>query len=167
MSQQTCQACGAVTATPEANTTHRYLESSPGCWAAYGQLLEREYSNAAYMGVHGLTVDAYAVQHPGVEGPQTISSINVHLASLLAYVEQGLAPHQLAPIKQQVVKLKPSFHWLTPPPARGQVTVVDVLTATSAEEHARMVDTWARAALAAWSDHHGTIEKLLAQVDGR
>jgi hypothetical protein len=45
---------------------HRYMESSPGCWASYGEVLVREYTEPSYFGVHRLTVDAYAVQHPGV-----------------------------------------------------------------------------------------------------
>ena len=43
----------------------RYLESSPGCWAKFGALLTREYENAQYRTVHELTVDVYALQHPG------------------------------------------------------------------------------------------------------
>lgn len=55
-----CMGCGGVFAEIQ-GPTHRYLESSPGCWAAYGEVLAREYSDPAYFQVHRLTVDAYAV----------------------------------------------------------------------------------------------------------
>jgi hypothetical protein len=61
---------------------HRYLESSPGCWRLYGEVLAREYSDLAFWAAHRLTVDSYAVQHPGRSSPQTIQSVCVHLLSL-------------------------------------------------------------------------------------
>ena len=59
-----CFSCGAQVPDVE-GPTHRYMLSSPGCWAVFGEVLAREYSNALYMKNHRLTVDAYAVQHPG------------------------------------------------------------------------------------------------------
>jgi len=50
---------------------HAYMLSSPGCWAAYGELLAREYSDSAYRRLHRLSVDAYALQHPGIDTPQS------------------------------------------------------------------------------------------------
>lgn len=36
-----CVGCGGLF--PEMDgPTHRYMESSPGCWAAYGEVLARE-----------------------------------------------------------------------------------------------------------------------------
>ena len=32
------------------------MESSPACWAAYGEVLAREYSDPAYFQVHRLSV---------------------------------------------------------------------------------------------------------------
>ena len=45
--------------------THPYYGCSPACWARYGEVLAREFQDPAYFGLHQLTVDAYAVQHPG------------------------------------------------------------------------------------------------------
>jgi hypothetical protein len=59
-----CVGCGAIFEDRE-GPTHRYTESSPACWAAYGEVVAREYSDSSYAALHGLTVDAYAVQHPG------------------------------------------------------------------------------------------------------
>ena len=60
-----CFACGG-SFEPVEGPTHKYMLSSSGCWKAYGELLAREYENPMLFGaVHRLTVDAYALQHPG------------------------------------------------------------------------------------------------------
>ncbi|MEM9533076.1 MAG: DUF5946 family protein [Pseudomonadota bacterium] len=164
MNTETCPSCGAVTPVSGVGATHRYLLSSPGCWAAYGELLAREYGDMLYMSAHALTVDAYAAQHPGEKGPQTISSINVHLASLLAYFEQGVPLAELATLKQRLVQRKHRFEWLDPPDQLGEVTITDVLAATDAQSHVTLVKDWARAAFEAWGAYHGTIRSLLAEA---
>ena len=59
-----CPQCG-VDLPDEDGPTHRYLGASPACWAAYCQALEREYADPAFFKNHRMTVDAYALQHPG------------------------------------------------------------------------------------------------------
>ncbi|MCP5049599.1 MAG: hypothetical protein GY940_20685 [bacterium] len=54
-----CFSCGAPVPEIE-GPVHRYMDSSPGCWKIFGEVLAREYSNAAYARYHRLTVDAYA-----------------------------------------------------------------------------------------------------------
>ena len=39
--------------------THDYLGATPGCWALYGAVLAREYSDPELMVTHQLTVDAW------------------------------------------------------------------------------------------------------------
>lgn len=86
-----CFSCGALV--PQtAGPTHRYMESSPGCWSVYGEVLVREYTDALYASLHRLTVDAYAVQHPGRPSPQSIQSVAVHLISLCLILDRGGAP---------------------------------------------------------------------------
>jgi len=80
-----CSSCGAETPLSNTDVTHAYLDASPGCWARYGEVLAREYSDPKYFSVHALTVDAYALQHPGQASPKTTNSLNLHLASLYAY----------------------------------------------------------------------------------
>jgi hypothetical protein len=48
-----------------------------------------EYGPLDYPDVHRLTVDTYAVQHPGRPTPQTIQSVTVHLISLSCVLERG------------------------------------------------------------------------------
>ncbi len=73
-----CFSCGALA--PDIDgPVHRYMDSSPGCWALFGEVLAREYSDYNYASHHRLTVDAYAVQHPGKPSPPSIGSVAVHL----------------------------------------------------------------------------------------
>lgn len=141
--------------------THRYLQSSPGCWSAYGEVLAREYSNPSYAAEHRLTVDAYAVQHPGRESPQTIQSVALHLISLRLILREGYTTQNATRAMQQAAKMKSKFHWLLPPATRGSVTVADVHKATSAKDHKEMVRKWAEEAWVAWSEHHDIITQWL------
>jgi hypothetical protein len=138
------------------------MESSPACWAAFGEILAREYSDARYMRVHWLTVDAYAVQHPGRPSPQTIQSVAVHLVRLHAMLESGLSTDAAIELIRRAADTG-RFHWLEPPVVRGTVTVEDVITARSADEHVGLVAAWARSAWEAWSPHH---EQVRAWIRG-
>ena len=138
------------------------MESSPGCWAAYGEVLAREYNDPAYFCNHRLTVDAYAVQHPGRPSPQSIQSVAVHLVSLSLMFERGVSPAQAAAAMQAATRRKDAFRWLEPPPSRGALTVADLPRVASAEEHASCVRAWAESVWTAWSPHHGTVRGWLA-----
>ena len=72
--------------------------STESCWSAYGRLLEREYADQEDWNNHRLTVDAYAVQHPGKECPQSIQSIAVHLISLYLVLEKDVSQNKVTKI---------------------------------------------------------------------
>lgn len=158
-----CPGCGASFA-PGDGPTHRYLESSPGCWAAYGRVLAREYENAAMMSVHQLTVDAYAVQHPGVPGAQAIQSAAIHLVSLHLFVDEGVPLVHGPTLHKRGAALSDHFHWLNPPAERGGVTVADLLKVTSVPDHRETAWSWARSAWSAWEEHHETVRAWAALV---
>ena len=155
-----CRGCGGLFEEIQ-GPTHRYLEASPGCWAAYGEVLVREYSDPAYYRIHRLTVDAYAVQHPGQLSPQSIQSVAVHLISLCLVLEHGVDVQRATRAMQTAVKTKGRFVWLTPPASLGAVTVADVRAATNVEEHQNRVRAWCASAWEAWSPHHATVRAWL------
>lgn len=160
MTMSKCPGCGGLF-DDIPGPTHRYLESSPGCWAVYGEVLAREYSDPKYYAVHRLSVDAYAVQHPGRPAPQTIQSVAVHLISLCLVLELGVNIKRATLAMKSAVEHKDSYAWLTPPESMGSVTVADVHQAKDAKEHIRLVRTWATSAWTAWSLHRATIESWL------
>jgi hypothetical protein len=137
------------------------MESSPACWAAYGEVLAREYSDQAYFAVHRLSVDAYAVQHPGHPNPQTIQSVAVHLVRLCLLLERGLPMERANAAMLKASEREEHYLWLEPPAKLGGVTVAEVWKAEGAEAHMTAVRHWAESAWEAWSPHHATVKSWL------
>lgn len=152
-----CPGCGAVL--PAANgPAHPYIRSSPACWARYGEVLAREFGDPEYFTLHQLTVDAYAVQHPGVEERRAIQSVGLHLMTLCMILEDGADPREGPKLHRRMVR-RPSFEWLDPPPMDGRMTVANVLPAQSPSEHERLVRAWSGDAWQAWELHHETVRR--------
>lgn len=145
---------------------HRYMESSPGCWAAYGQVLAREYSARSLADIHRLSVDAYAAQHPGRPSPQSMKSVGVHLIRLCLNVERGFDVRESNRVMVAASKVKDRFDWLPPPASLGSITVANVAGAESVEEHRRTVRAWAASVWEAWAEHQETIREwtLLLEI---
>lgn len=141
----------------EQGPTHEYMESTPGCWAAFGRVLAREYEDRRYFAVHRLTVDAYAVQHPGTPSRQSIRSVGVHLVRLCLFHEKNLAPEAANDAMLAAEKHKATYHWLEPPADLGAVTVADVEAAAGIEDHIAMVRRWAAQMWDVWSPHHAIV----------
>jgi hypothetical protein len=77
-----CPGCGLEL--PEHDgPTHAYIGASPACWALYGEL--------RYPPSHRLTVDVYAVQHPGGDERRAIQSVALHLMALCLVLEREVA----------------------------------------------------------------------------
>lgn len=158
-----CIGCGGQF--PEVDgPTHRYMESVPGCWACYGEVLSREYSDPHYRSVHRLTVDAYAIQHPGQPSAQSIRSVALHAISLCAIFEDGVDFDHATHIIQRAAAGKNRFQWLTPPSCMGSMTIADVYEARTANEHAQLVRQWAQCAWSAWATHHAIFRRWLSEV---
>ncbi|MGB5917048.1 MAG: DUF5946 family protein [Phormidesmis sp.] len=161
MKLEKCPWCGIET--PESDgLVHQYLDGTPGCWAHYGKLLAREYENHDYMVVHGLTVDAYALQHPGEKSPKTTRSAYIHSASLFSYFKLKRSMSELASIKQAVAARTLSDEWLIPPTELNTINVGDVLAAKTAQQHRQSVEEWARYIFECWALHHEKIIHLIA-----
>jgi hypothetical protein len=158
MQASRCFSCGALVQEID-GPVHRYMDSSPGCWAAFGEVLAREYSDWRYTKNHRLTVDAYAVQHPGKPSPQTIQSVAVHLTSLYLVLERGMSHQEAAARMQALTKHKAAFFWLEPPATLGSITVRDVLDVESAEAHLHTVERWAHSAWEAWHERRDQIRQ--------
>jgi len=155
----TCCGCGSVLA-DTSGQAHPYVASSPACWAAYGELLSRSYEDAERRRVHQMLVDAYAVQHPGVPGRRSAQSVGLHLMTLCLFLERDIDPREGPRLHQQMIEAN-VFSWLTPPPSRGSITVLDVLATTGAAGHVTATRMWARSAWDAWCAHHETVRHWL------
>jgi hypothetical protein len=141
--------------------THAYIGASAACWALYGALLAREYQDAELFSRHQLTVDTYAVQHPGLAGRRSAQSVGLHLMTLCLVLDRGADPADGPLLHRRLVE-RPAWEWLEPPRPNGTMTVADVLAAASVDEHHHLVGKWAADVWEAWRPHH---ELVRAWVD--
>ncbi|MCB0572215.1 MAG: hypothetical protein KDC66_20755 [Phaeodactylibacter sp.] len=158
-----CFSCGAEVPAIE-GPVHRYLDSAPGCWARFTEVAAREYSDVNFVRCHQLTVDSYAVQHPGQTSPQAIRSVAVHLASLYMVLERNLPIREATNFIQHLAEHKQAFHWLEPPQYMGDITVVDIWKTENVQAHLQAVRAWAESAWAAWAAHHEQVKAWAALV---
>ena len=143
-----CFGCGGRFPASD-DPTHPDMLSTPGCWAAYGRLLVREYeSPPLFAAAHRLTVDAFAVQHPGDAGDRrAVQSVWIHDVALHLVIGEGRpAANAVAALRRLARR---DFAPLPPCP-RFALTHADVL-ARPAADHATGVRAWAADAYAAWS----------------
>jgi Family of unknown function (DUF5946) len=146
--------------------THAYLGGNAGCWAAWGELQARGYSDLSAAAAMPLAIDAYAAQHPGLEGRRQAQSVWVHLVSLCAILERGLAPADGIRLKHEMLRDDPVFRWLEPPADPGPVTILDA--AAAGDDLRAVVERWAASVWEAWAAHHGAIrQRTAAELAGR
>lgn len=157
-----CPGCGVLLPELE-GPTHDYMESSPACWAIYGEVLAREYSDITYRAVHRLTVDAYAAQHPGGASPQAIQSVAAHLVSMHLMLELGYSASRATAVLHEAVE-RGGFEWLERPVTPGALTIAHVAEATTAMEHIERVHEWATSVWTAWSAHHPQVRSWAARA---
>ncbi|MFI5242093.1 MAG: DUF5946 family protein [Gemmatimonadales bacterium] len=163
-----CFSCGALV--PDiVGPTHEYMLSSPGCWQCYGELLAMEYEPSFYNpNIHRITVDSYAVSHPGTPERRAIQSVNVHLVSLYCVFEQRLPGKQATKIIKALVddsEITKRLSWLAPPDFSEAMVVTDVLRAGNREDHERLVTAWGQSLWNAWKERHlPTIESTAAPL---
>ena len=153
-----CQGCGAALPDEPNGPHHPYMTASSGCWQAFGEISAAEFGSPGWGLEHRLTVDTYATQHPGEDDRKQRQSVVVHLVGLCHRLEGGLDPQLLLAATQRLTAGKREWPRLTPPSTYA-LTVVDVLTATTAEEHLALVRRWAQATWEAWSDEHATVRE--------
>jgi len=148
-----CVGCGGLVP-DEDGPLHRYMTASPGCCRIYSQLAAGGMPSHPWS---GLTVDAYAVTHPGVPGPQSTSSAWIHLTTLCFVLERGWPPEQAIRLRRTGADAFAGWPWLEPPPFTGEVTAVDVATAADPYAASELVRDWVAGAWSAWSPHHPAI----------
>ncbi len=150
-----CVGCGGLFS-PIEGLVHDYMESSPACWRAFGDHLAAEYSTPELLPVHRLSVDTYAVQHPGGESRKAIQSVGLHLARLLVQLEKPRPPNETNEVMRQFAGRRASLKRLTPP-KKFSVTIADVAPFIGGPLHAQKTRDWARATWADWREAHAYV----------
>ncbi|KPF84990.1 hypothetical protein IP78_00290 [Brevundimonas sp. AAP58] len=154
---QVCPGCGSRLQAVD-GPTHAYMTSSPACWAAFNVVIAREFGDPGLMDIHGLTVDAWAVQHPGDGSRRAIQSVGLHLARLWVQLDQGSSGRAANRAMLGFAERKADLPEM-PPRQVYAVTVADVVDASDPEAHRTAVMIWARAVWADWADQHEFIQR--------
>lgn len=157
-----CAGCGAEFE-PFDGPVHDYMHSSPECFAAFNELLAAEYSSEWLRAVHRLTVDTWAVQHPGSDTERrAIQSVGLHLARLFLQLDAPRSPVETNAVMLDFLRYKKSLRYLTPP-ATFRTTVADVAPFAGSSSHADEVRRWAESTWQDWSSHHEYIRNWIAE----
>ena len=162
-SMESCPGCGG-SFRPIDGPVHAYMHGSPACWRAFGEVLAAEYGDPKLMDVHRLSVDTYAVQHPGDGADRrAVQSVGLHLARLMLQLENPRPPKETNAVMLGLASHKASLTRLAPPD-RFTMTVADVWPLAGSRDHAARVREWARATWADWSAHHPYIRSWVTQI---
>jgi hypothetical protein len=139
------------------------MEATPACFALFNQILASEYSDTALLPTHRLSVDTYAVQHPGqVRTRQRIQSVGLHLARLGLQLDRPSPPQETNDVMLGLGKQKQTLEYIERP-TRFQMAVADVADFAGTSEHSSKVRAWAMSTWEDWSDHHDYIMNWAAK----
>lgn len=156
--EEQCVGCGKLLPVID-GPTHKYMLSSPACYAAFNQILAAEYSSQELMEVHRLTVDTYAVQHPGDPSDRrAVQSVGLHLARLFVQLESPRPPKETNQVMLDFASNKSSLIALKPP-KQFRVTAADIAPFAGTGLHAAKVKEWASTTWEDWSAHHDYIRE--------
>jgi CTP:molybdopterin cytidylyltransferase MocA len=151
-----CPGCAARYLPQVPDEAHPYIGASAACWAAFGEVLAREFGDVAYGRLHRNTVDVYAVQHPGTDARRERQSVALHLIGLCHWLEHDVEVERLNAVTQKLANANRDWPAIDPPSAYP-MTVVDLLGARDGPEHLRLVRLWAERTWEAWSAHHDIV----------
>lgn len=160
--RERCPGCGGEFI-PRAGAVHQYMTSSPACWAAFGEVLSTEYSNPKLLPVHRLSVEAFAVQHPGDGSRQAVHSVGLHLARLYMQLETKLTPAQANEFMLRAGRRKAELPALDPPDT-FKLTVAQVAPLSGTSAHEETVRKWAMSAWNDWGHVHDFVRRWAASV---
>ena len=158
-----CVGCGGQV--PDVDgPIHRYMTASPGCWQAYTELMAGGLPPSA---ASGLAVDAYAVTHPGLAGPQSTPSVWIHLVTLCCALERGWPMERTIFLRRLGAESFRGWPWLEQPERMGDVTAIDVARALRAGDGsaaAELTRSWVHGAWAAWGNHHRAVRARASEL---
>jgi hypothetical protein len=154
VTQQDCPHCGA-----------RAVGGEEGCNRLFQEVVGREFSQAELFRVHRLTVDAYSLQHPDRYMKSAKSAV-AHLTGM-CWAMEGDDDPSVSIALSRFLDGNPEFTRPEPPPApgmRGEMTVLDVHSATDSPAHVERVRAWAAQAWESWSYHHEQARRWVAEA---
>lgn len=154
--------CGAVL--PVTNgPIHAYMQSSPACFAAFNTLLAAEYSSSNLRDALRLTVDTWAVQHPGTQKDRrAVQSVALHLARLMLQLTSPRPPRETNAVMLDFVQHKKTLRPLMVP-VEFRVRAIDIAPFAGTSFHTSKVRESAEATWLDWSDAHQYIRSWVTE----
>jgi hypothetical protein len=153
-----CPGCGLELPETDPPPGER-LHASPACWRLYGEVAGYEAEHLAQLGrLHQLMVDAYAAQH--ADGSPSIGPAFALIGLYLAFEHKMTGPEVRAAHGYLANRFR-RWQAFAPPTEPAPITVFDVAMAGSPDEHAAMIERWARAVWRSWSHAHGEVAALI------
>ncbi len=119
-----------------------------------------EFSSEDLMPTHRLSVDTYAVQHPGDGSRQAIQSVGLHLARLMVQLDTPMPPRETNDVMLRLGPRKATLQRLERP-EMFSMTIADVAPFAGSDAHAETVRAWAQSAWDDWHQHHDYIKNWL------
>lgn len=159
---QICPGCGHPGAAD--GPVHNYMSASARCWARYGDILAREYSDTDYWRAHRLLTDAYCGHHSVGEDRRARQSLYIHLGALWLHYERRTPEQDIVSFLRRGAKSGHDFPHLEMPAASHAVRIDAIHAASDAAEHGAAVQNYARAVFDAWSPHHAVFANFVAEI---
>jgi CTP:molybdopterin cytidylyltransferase MocA len=144
-----CPGCGARVPARPGTESHAYIGASPGCWLRWTEL-----HGGGLIRLGRQANDAYASQHPGLDGRRQRQSVAVHLIALCHWLEHGITDPKMTELTQRILANGPDWPWLMPPDSY-RLTIHDLPVPAEASDTRR----WVEAVWEAWSAHHETVRR--------
>ena len=157
MGTKECPQCGA-----------KDVGGEEACDRVFQEVVGREFSRPELFQVHRLTVDAYSLQHPDKYMKSAKSAV-AHLTGM-CWAMEGEDDPSISVVLSRFLDGNPSFVRPDPVPSprkRGDLTIMDVFSATDSVEHIERVREWARTAWDSWADHHGQARLWVEEARGK
>lgn len=142
---------------------HAYMSFSAACWARYGEILAREFGQRNYWPAHRVLTDACCGQHSVGGDRRARQSLHIHLAALMLHFDDDATDKTIVKFLRDASKLK-TFSPLSIPPENHMVSIAQVHSAKSAQEHCAAARLYGQDVLDAWKIHHPVFRALIKKV---
>ena len=139
------------------------MSFSPACWARYGEVLAREYSDAGFWRTHRLLTDAACGQHSVGVDRRARQSLHIHLAALMLHFEDGAQEAAIVAFLRAAAGIK-QFSELEMPAENLAVSITEIHAAGDAAQHCAAVQVYGRRVFDAWRVHHHVFRALIQKV---
>jgi hypothetical protein len=130
-------------------------EADPEDQDAYDELCAYTLTHSDPAFIHHCVVDAYAAQHASSQS-KAITTVFA-LIGLYLQIERAYSGRQVQLAHMRLARKRKQWPTFTPPPARGAMTVQDVLQAPPGKARDAAIRAWCTAVWECWGSSHAHV----------